>query len=117
MKKAGLHLYEQFCLPTDVEAVPSDFVTMLGILTDHPAKDKKERKALLLDAIRQKSSEYITVLLSDKTRSRWLSFGGLICRRGHYSNRLLTVNRYLTSEKRLLRELQKSVRLMPEDSA
>lgn len=111
----SLHLYEQFCLPTDAAKLPADFLTMLSILKDVKVMNKQDRQRLLLDAIKQKASQYITVSLSDKMRSRWRRRKGLTVRRGQFSSRLQNMNRFLAGEKRLLKELQKSVRHMLSD--
>ena len=76
--------------------MPNEFFVMLGILR---GRETESRWTLLLEAIREKMGEYITLAVSDRTRSR----------RGQYSNRLMTLNRFLSSEKRLLQELRKSI--------
>lgn len=90
-------------------------MTMLSILKDVKVMNKQDRQRLLLDAIKQKASQYITVSLSDKMRSRWRRRKGLTVRRGQFSSRLQNMNRFLAGEKRLLKELQKSVRHMLSD--
>ena len=67
MEERGLHAYERFCLLPDAELVPNEFFVMLGILR---GRETESRWTLLLEAIREKMGEYITLAVSDRTRSR-----------------------------------------------
>lgn len=88
---------------------------MLSILKDVKVMNKQDRQRLLLDAIKQKASQYITVSLSDKMRSRWRRRKGLTVRRGQVQQPFTEHESFLAGEKRLLKELQKSVRHMLSD--
>ena len=70
LEENGLHSYEQFCLQPDVERIPKSFITMLSILKQREITTKENRKELLVSAIKERMSEYITVTISDRTRSR-----------------------------------------------
>lgn len=47
--------------------MPNEFFVMLGILR---GRETESRWTLLLEAIREKMGEYITLAVSDRTRSR-----------------------------------------------
>lgn len=71
LETKGLSSYEQFCVPTEVDRVPARFLTMLSILRGVEIHSEEEKKALLATAIRERMKEYVTLAISDRTRSRW----------------------------------------------
>ncbi|KAK8797931.1 hypothetical protein WA171_005460 [Blastocystis sp. BT1] len=99
LEEKGFHSYEQFCLQPSVNMIPDSFITILSILKQKDITTRESRKELLVSAIKERMGEYITVALSDKMRSR----------RGQYSDQLTLLNRYISLEKRLLKELLASV--------
>ena len=72
LRDQNLHSYELFCLEPEFKKIPWEFVKMMSILRG----DEKEemsvefKKAMIVEAIRERMSEYITVAVSDRTRSR-----------------------------------------------
>lgn len=76
MKNANLHLYERFCLILDAESIPNKFIDMLRIINRNEKageseSNNKDRWNLLLEAIKDKMGSYITLAVSDRTRSRY----------------------------------------------
>ena len=70
LEMKGLSSYEQFCVPTEVDRVPARFLTMLSILRGVETYSEEEKRLLLASAIRERMREYITLSISDRTRSR-----------------------------------------------
>ena len=66
----GLGLYEQFCLPTKAELLPNEFITMLSILKNKTIVSMNDRKEMLASAVKERIRKYITLSISDRTRSR-----------------------------------------------
>lgn len=71
LERRDLSSYEQFCVPTDVDRVPARFLTMLSILRGVEISSEETKRSLLETAIRERMKEYITLSISDRTRSRW----------------------------------------------
>lgn len=76
MKNANLHLYERFCLIPDAESIPNKFIDMLRVINRNEKageseSNNKDRWNLLLEAIKDKMGSYITLAVSDRTRSRY----------------------------------------------
>lgn len=74
LEEKGLGRIELFCLPTVANQIPRDFITMLSILKGKPVSTIEERKMLLLESIREKMQMYVTLMISDRTRSRLLFY-------------------------------------------
>ena len=72
---------------------------MLATIENTTVHSVEEKKELLLNSIKNKMKEYVTLVRSDRTRSR----------RGHSSSTFQLLNRFLLAEKRLLQDLRKSV--------
>lgn len=70
LEMKGLSSYEQFCVPTEVDRVSARFLTMLSILRGVETHSEEEKRLLLASAIRERMKEYITLSISDRTRSR-----------------------------------------------
>lgn len=70
LETKSLSSYEQFCVPADVDRVPARFLTMLSILRGAETHSEEEKRSLLAAAIRDRMKEYITLSISDRTRSR-----------------------------------------------
>lgn len=70
LETKGLSSYEQFCVPADVDRVPARFLTVLSILRGVEIRSEEEKRSLLEAAIRERMKEYITLSISDRTRSR-----------------------------------------------
>ena len=70
LETKGLSSYEQFCVPTDVDRVSPRFLTMLLILRGVETPSEEEKRSLLATAIRERMKEYVTLSISDRTRSR-----------------------------------------------
>ena len=70
LETKGLSSYEQFCVPTEIDRVPTRFLTMLSILRGVETHSEEEKVSLLASAIRERMREYITLSISDRTRSR-----------------------------------------------
>ena len=71
LEDSGLSLYEQFCLPTKAELLPTEFISMLSILQNKTVFSIEDKKELLLSSIKEKMKEYVTLVRSDRTRSRY----------------------------------------------
>lgn len=72
LETKGFELFEHFCIPTKAEVIPSRFITMLSILRDKPISTIEERKELLLESVKEKMRQYVTLVISDRTRSRYV---------------------------------------------
>ena len=51
LEDSGLSLYEQFCLPTKAELLPTEFISMLSILQNKTVSSIEDKKELLLSSI------------------------------------------------------------------
>ena len=75
LRDHNLHSYELFCLEPEFKKIPWEFVKMMSILRGEEMEEMEEmdmefKKAMIVEAIRERMSEYITVAVSDRTRSR-----------------------------------------------
>lgn len=70
LEEKGFELYEQFCVPTKAEILPSRFISMLSVLKGQPITTVEERKKMLLESVKEKMKRYVTLVISDRTRSR-----------------------------------------------
>ena len=70
LETKGFELFEHFCIPTKAEVLPSRFITMLSILRKKSITTIEERKEMLLESVKEKMKKYVTLVVSDRTRSR-----------------------------------------------
>lgn len=94
----GLDLHSVFCIEPDVSKLPSDFIEMLSIIHGYRLVDDASLFTMVANAAKDKLNQYLTLSMSDRTRSR----------RGHFSSRLTQLNRFISNEKRILKDLYKN---------